>query len=31
MNGGLTYKDLEAMKRKATILDEVREFLRGRL
>ena len=30
MNGGLTYKDLEAMKRKAATLDEVREFLRGR-
>ena len=30
MNGGLTYKDLEAMKRKAATLDELREFLRGR-
>jgi hypothetical protein len=29
MNGGLTYKDLETMKRKAATLDEVREFLGG--
>ena len=31
MNGGLTYKDLDAMKRKAQALDEIREWLRGRI
>jgi hypothetical protein len=31
MNGGLTYKDLDAMKRKAKVLDEIREWLRGRI
>ncbi len=31
MNGGLTYKDLDVMKRKARALDEIREWLRGRI
>jgi hypothetical protein len=31
MNGGLTYKDLDAMKRKAKTLDEIRDWLRGRI
>ena len=31
MNGGLTYKDLEALKRKAVALDQIREFIRGRV
>ena len=31
MNGGLTYKDLDAMKRKAKALDEIRAWLRGRI
>ena len=31
MNGGLTYKDLDAMKRKAKALDDIREWLRGRI
>jgi hypothetical protein len=28
MNGGLTYKDLDLMKRKAKVLDDIREWLR---
>lgn len=31
MNGGLTYKDLDTLKRKAKALDEIREWLRGRI
>ena len=31
MNGGLTYKDLDALKRKAKALDDIREWLRGRI
>ena len=31
MNGGLTYKDLDAMKRKAQALDEIQEWLRSRI
>lgn len=31
MNGGLTYQDLDALKRKAAALDQIREFLRGRV
>jgi hypothetical protein len=31
MNGALTYKDLEVMKRKAKALDDIREWLRGRI
>jgi hypothetical protein len=31
MKGGLTYKDLDLMKRKAKTLDDIREWLRGRI
>ena len=31
MKGALTYKDVDAMKRKAAALDEIREYLRGRI
>ncbi len=31
MNGALTYKDLDVMKRKARVLDDIREWLRGRI
>jgi len=31
MNGGLTYKDLDTLKRKAKALDDLREWLRGRI
>jgi len=31
MNGGLTYKDLDTLKRKAKVLDDLREWLRGRI
>ena len=31
MNGGLTYKDLDAWKRKAATLDQIRDYLRGRV
>jgi hypothetical protein len=31
MNGGLTYKDLDTLKRKAKALDDIREWLRGRI
>ena len=31
MNGGLTYKDLDALKRKAATLDQIRDYLRGRV
>ncbi len=31
MNGGLTYKDIETLKRKAKALDEIREWLHGRI
>ena len=31
MNGALTYRDLDALKRKAKALDEIREWLRGRI
>ena len=31
MNGGLTYNDLDVMKRKAATLDEIREYLHGRI
>jgi hypothetical protein len=31
MNGGLTYKDLDRMMRKAKALDDLREWLRGRI
>lgn len=31
MKGALTYKDLDAMKRKAKALDEIRDWLRGRI
>jgi hypothetical protein len=30
VNGGLTYKDLDALKRKAAALDQIREFISGR-
>jgi hypothetical protein len=30
MKGALTYKDLERLKRKAAVLDQVREYLRER-
>lgn len=30
MNGGITYKDMETWKWKARVLDELREYLRGR-
>jgi hypothetical protein len=31
MNGGLTYKDLDALKRKAAVLDQIRDYVRGRV
>jgi hypothetical protein len=31
MNGALTYKDLDVMKRKVKVLDDIREWLRGRI
>lgn len=31
MNGGLTYKNLDTLKRKAKALDDIRDWLRGRL
>jgi hypothetical protein len=31
VKGALTYKDLDAMKRKATALDSIREWLQGRI
>jgi hypothetical protein len=31
MNGGLTYKDLDTLKQKAKALDDIRDWLRGRL
>ena len=31
INGGLTYKDLDALKRKAKALSEIRDWLRGRM
>ena len=31
MNGGFTYKDLDTLKRKAKALDDLREWLRGRI
>ena len=31
MNGGLTYKDLDTLKRKAKALDDLREWLHGRI
>jgi len=31
MNGGLTYKDLDTLKRKAKALDDLRDWLRGRI
>jgi hypothetical protein len=31
VKGGLTYKDLDLMKRKAKVLDDIREWLRGRI
>jgi hypothetical protein len=31
MNGGLTYKDLDTLKRKAKALDDIRDWLRGRI
>ena len=30
MNGGLTHQEMEIRKRKAEVLDELREWLRGR-
>ena len=30
MKGALTYKDLDRLKRKAAVLDQVREYLRER-
>lgn len=31
MNGGLTYKDMDALKAKARAYDEALEYLRGRV